>query len=177
MSSLMLTLDGEQFRAKPNSKDAAAITRRMQDAGPSECDETAFCEAVRRGRTWCGGCYAPAQGRWGRFIGQQVFALDFDNKDAASGLVSPVAALDRCETFGLEPLCLYFTMSAHAPDAVRFRLVFDMGEPLDQDAARAVIASLLSAFPESDQACKNSNRLFYGSNGEVWETWRIWGRS
>ena len=94
-----------------------------------------------------------------------------------AGYLDPVDALDRCERLGLEPLCLYFTYSAICPSWPRYRVVFDMGEPLDQDTAQAVIQSLLAAFPEADQRCSNNNRLFYGGSGEVWETWRVWGDS
>lgn len=71
-------------------------------------------------------------------------------------------------------MCLYFTMGAKCPDWPKFRLVFDMGRPLDKATAEAVIQSLLTAFPEADQQCRNCNRLFYGSGGEVWEAWRVW---
>lgn len=198
MTSFRVTLDRQQYDAKPSAREVTAITRRMQVSGSVELDETAFCEAVRGGRTWCGGCFEPKRGAWGEFVGQQIFALDFDNaaevvangqpvKDADGhtvkralrtgevGYLDPVGALDRCERLSLEPLCLYFTMSAQCPDWPRFRVVFDMGELLDQDTAQGIISSLLTAFPEADQACRNVNRLFYGGNGEVWETWRVWG--
>lgn len=193
----MLTLDGVSYSAKPTPKDATAITRRMQGAGATECDAATFCEHVKQGRTWVGGCYEPKQGSWGEFVGQQVFALDFDNstevivngqpvKDAdgrkvkralrpgEDGYLDPADALGRCERLGLAPMCLYFTLGAKCPDWPKYRLVFDMGDMLDRETAQAVIRPLLIAFPEADQRCSNLNRLFYGGNGEVWECWRVW---
>lgn len=187
MSSFMVTIDGVGYRAKPHGREVADITRRLQRAGATECDAATFCEHVKQGRTWTGGTFEPCAGKWGEFTGQQLFALDFDNSapgtdghgkrplcQGETGYLDPVDALDRCEQLGLAPLCLYFTMGAKCPDWPKYRLVFDMGELLDQDTAQAVIQSLLTAFPESDQACKNLNRLFFGSNGEVWECWRLW---
>jgi len=195
--SFRVTLDSVSYSSKPTGQDATAITRRLQAAGSTECDAATFCEHVKRGRTWVGGCYEPKRGAWGKFVGQQIFALDFDNaatvtvngrpvkdetghevkralRPGEAGHLDPVDALDRCEQLQLEPMCLYFTMSAKCPDWPKYRVVFDMGDALDQETAQGVIQSLLTAFPEADQACKNTNRLFFGSNGEVWECWRLW---
>lgn len=196
-AKFMVTLDSVSYASKPTAKDAIAITRRMQGAGATECDAATFCQHVKQGRTWVGGCYEPKRGAWGEFIGQQIFGIDIDNsaelivngqivKDAdghkvkralrpgEAGYLDPVDALDRCERLQLAPMCLYFTMGAKCPEWPKYRIVFDMGEQLDQDTAQAVIQSLLAAFPEADPQCKNCNRLYYGGSGEVWECWRVW---
>lgn len=51
--------------------------------------------------------------------------------------------------------------------------MFDYGEVVETEAeARAVYGgTLLELFPEADQKCKNPNRLFFGSNGEVIPAW------
>ncbi len=196
-SAFRVTLDGHRYARKPDSAEVRAITRRMQAAGPVELDAAAFCEAVRRGQTWAGGCFGPRRGGWGKFESLQVCALDFDNatektihgqtvKDAdghkvkrplhegEAGFLHPLDALRRCQRLKLAPLCLYFTMSAQLdPPWYKYRLVFDLGHPITDEAeAAAVTSSLLAAFPEGDKACKNINRLFFGSCGEVWETWQ-----
>ena len=178
----MVTLDGVSYKAKP-SAEVAAITRRMQEAGATECDAATFCEHIRQGRTWCGGCYAPKRGAWGEFQGQQIFALDFDNAEGKRqlqpgevGYLDPLDALRRCYDLGIRPMCLYFTFSAELdPLWYKYRIVFDMGRPLDKDEAQKAITTLLAAFPEADKQCKNSNRLFFGSNGDVVECWLTWG--
>ena len=194
----MVTLDSVSYTSKPTAKDAVAITRRLQAAGATECDAAMFCQHVAQGRTWVGGCYKPKRGGWGEFIGQQVFAIDIDNtaevivdgqpardmdghkakrplQEGEKGYLDPLDALRRCESLQLAPMCLYFTFGARLnPDWLKYRLVFDMGEPLDLESAQAVIRTLLAAFPEADQQCKNCNRLFFGGGGEVWQCKGMW---
>lgn len=96
-----------------------------------------------------------------------------------TGYLDPVDALDRCEQLELTPLLLYFSFSAHCPDKMKYRLVLDLGEVVEDEAdAAAIVESLLQAFPEADQSCSNLNRLFFGTRpgGEVWECWRSWAR-
>lgn len=181
---LLVKLDGVSYRAKPDRKEFGAITNRLKKAKPSLIDPAAFCEHVRLGRTWVGGVF-----EGGRFVGQQLFALDFDNcaeetdggghkvKRQLSlgepGYLDPVEALDRCEGLGMWPLCLYFTFSSKAErDQCRYRVVFAAKQPIsDRERAEGFLEALLRNFPEADQACKNLNRLFCGSGGEVIPCW------
>ena len=72
-------------------------------------------------------------------------------------------------------VCAYPTFSA-TPDKLRFRFIIDAGVIISEKAkAERIILMLLELFPEADKNCKNTNRLWYGSPGEVWETWRCWG--
>ena len=185
-SSFTITLDDAFYMTKPQTKEYAVITKRLQLAGPVVCTLAEFCDHVKNGGSWVGATYQPSDYGWGGFIGQQVFGLDFDNaatrdgvkvplKPGDDGFLDPVDALIRCEALGLPPLCLYFTQRAQCPGWPRFRLVFDMGKLVDEDAAEGVIETLLEFFPEADQACRNKNRIFLGSQGEVWEAWRVWG--
>lgn len=182
----MVTLDHQAFTdRKPTGDDIGLITSRLVKAGPTEIDANGLWEHVVAGKTFVGGCFGEPQVKddgkltWGEFVSMQVFALDFDNKrrttDAEGrkmdaplypgerGYLKPIDAMLRCEDCGLEPLFLYFTMSA-APGWPRYRLVFDMGEPItDGEEAKAVIESLMELFPECDKACSNRNRLFFGA--------------
>ena len=158
MSRFAVTLDRQQFDRKPQS--VAAITKRMQQGGSIELDESGFCEAVRRGQTWCGGCYEPSCDGWGAFVGLQIVALDFDNSaevlDAQGQTVR--GADGRKAKRPLYPgEAGFLSMTEH---------IGDEGE------ACAILGELLTAFPEADQACSNLNRLFFGSNGIVFECWR-----
>lgn len=190
-------LDGQRFTRKPTAKDAAAITTRFKTNHAAEVTPAQFFEAIRRGQTWVGGCFEPGttdeKGKpiWGAFISQQIFACDFDNsafvydangnkvKDAdgrelkrplmshEAGFITVEGALNRCASLDLQPLCWYATMSAK-PDWRKFRLVFDIGEPItDELHAKAIIEQFRFLFTESDQAITKPNRLFYGSNGEL----------
>ena len=183
---LLVMLDGVSYQAKPNGKEFAAITNRLKKAKPSLIDAAAFCEHVRLGKTWVGGVF-----EGGQFIGQQLFGLDFDNATEATdsgeskvkrplsegepGYLDPVEALERCDSEGVWPLCLYFTFSAKAkPWQPRYRIVFAADSATrDREQAELRLKALLRIFPEADQTCKNVNRLYCGSQGEVWECWAV----
>ena len=178
---LLVKLDDVSYRAKPDGREFAAITNRLKRAKPSLIDAAAFCEHVRLGKTWVGGAF---EGE--RFVGQQLFGLDFDNcaKEAGGGrkvkrqlsegepgYLDPLEALERCDRLNKWPLCLYFTFSAKAePWQPRYRIVFATDRAIgDRRLAEGFLKRLLRDFPEADQACKNTNRLYCGSQGEVWE--------
>ena len=185
-ASIIVTLDDVFYRVKPQGSEYGAITKRLQQAGPTICTPTEFSNHVKCGGTWVGAVYEPSDSGWGNFIGQRLFGLDFDNATSRNGAKSPLSvgdegyldpvdALDRCEKLGFSPMLLYFTYSARCPDWPRFRLVFDIGEMVEEEMAKKILRAFLKAFPEADQACKNPNRLYLGSNGEVWECWRVFG--
>ena len=185
--SVAVTIDSRAYRQKPDGREAAGITRRLQKSGPKELDLRTFCERVREGHTWMGGTFNPSESGWGSFIGQRLFALDIDNtteyqrKDGSkgkrallpdeSGHLTPKEALDRCEGLDMAVVCLYSTFSS-TDECEKFRVVIDAGETITSERdARDVLAWLLDEFPEADQSCRNPNRLFYGSNGNVLEVW------
>ena len=192
MGGFLVTLDPVAYTSKQAAKEEVGlITRRVQKVGATECDEASFCQHVREGRSWVGGTFEPCVGGWGEFQQQQLFALDFDNdfempgKDGKSsrkiqlrqgdeGFLDPQEALERCERLGLKPLCLYFTLSSTCLEEARFRIVFDMGKPLEEKKAKETIKQLLIVFPEADKSCSNPRRLFFGSQGEVIECWKVW---
>ena len=184
-SRFLVQLDPTPHASKPVGAEIGAITRRLQQAGPMLVTFGELRDAILAGATWCGGCFEACVGSWGPFVSQQLFALDVDN-DASyvrrdgtrgkrpllpdeDGYLDPIEALDRCKELGLAPMMLYFTHSATVdPWWPRYRLVFDVGEPVVEEArAREVLGKLLSIYPEADQACSNLNRLFFGGQEVV----------
>jgi len=139
-----VTLDSVGYDRKPTKGEVRGwngITRRMQGAGPVRVTGYELAKAITSGRTFCGGCYAPARKEWGAFQSMQIFALDFDNdapmlgedgnplKDAAGhvmkrplmpgekGYLDPWDALDRARGKVGEPLILYPSFSfSQVPD-------------------------------------------------------------
>jgi len=184
MSSFKIMLDVIGHGMKPRGYEIADITRRLQRSKPIESTAGEFCEHVKEGRTWTGGCYEPTgESGWGRFVGQQIIGLDIDNtieeeagpgvkakrflQPGDQGFISEEDIISRSAQYGLEPLCIYPTFSS-TPDNPRFRVVFDLRSPISsEEEAREVIDVLLDMFPEADQQCRNPNRLFFGTNGEV----------
>ena len=196
--SFKVTIDRHHFQAKPDKPETGRITERLKRAGGTELTRAEFCEHVRRGGTWVPGVFgAPIVGdngklKWGEFESLQVVAVDIDNtiyeKDSEgkkrkrmllpgeAGYLTVTNALRLCEIRGLEPMCAYATFS-HTDEWPRFRLVFDLGAPItDAGRAEAIIEQIFLVFGKAavDTSCSNLNRLFFGSNGNVKESWRSW---
>ena len=195
--SFMVTLDRTYYKAKPDRRETSFIMERLKDAGGTAITPARFCEHVRRGGTWVPGVFETGardeHGKtiWGAFQSLQVVAVDIDNaieeKDAQgrkhkrmllpgeAGYLTVPNALRLCELRGLSPMCVYTTFS-HTDAWPRFRLVFDLGEPItDEETARAIIQQVLTAFNAAgDAKCSNPNRLFFGSTAHgVKESWRV----
>ena len=191
-----VTLDSCEYTSKPDKTEVGRITVRMKQNGSTELDAAQLLDAIRHGRTWCGGCFAPSAGDWGEFQSMQICAVDIDNSTkiigadgkpvkgadghilkrplfpGEAGYLDRAGALARCKQLGLQPLALYDTMSCKDwwP---KFRIMFDLGEAVcDEQAASAIVAELVRRFPECDRGCSNLNRLFFASNGTVYEIWR-----
>lgn len=194
-----VTLDRTYYKTKPNRAEITHITERLKDAGGTEVTPAQFCDHVRKGGTWVPGVFETGakdeNGKtiWGAFKSLQIVAVDIDNaieeRDAdgnkqkrmllpgEAGYLTVPNALRLCELRGLTPMCAYTTFS-HTDAWPRFRLVFDLGEPItDEEQARAIIQQLLIAFNAAgDAKCTNPNRLFFGSTAHgVKESWRVSG--
>ena len=194
-----VTLDRTYYETKPNRAEITRITERLKNAGGTEVTHDQFCEHIRRGGTWVPGVFETGakdeNGKtiWGAFKSLQIVAVDVDNateeRDAdghkhkrmllpgEAGYLTVPNALRLCELRGLTPMCVYTTFS-HTDAWPRFRLVFDLGEPIaDEAQARAIIQQLLIAFNAAgDTKCTNPNRLFFGSTAHgVKESWRVSG--
>lgn len=163
-------LDGTAYDHKPEGFEIGSITRRLQAAGPTEVTAAELAHAIRQGRTWMAGTFAPSGKGWGAFRGLRLWALDIDNhRDGRqltpgdTGFAWPEDIRRRLVSLGLHPTLCYST--AHATeDKVRFRTVLDVGEIVtDETEAKELIRLVLERFPECDQKCGNINRLFFGS--------------
>lgn len=176
--TVWLYLDTAQFTRKPTGKEMGGVTNRIKSSKPQGVTVSELCDAIRHGRTFMGALYDDDEFK--AFHGMQVFAVDIDNgshkaplHEGDPGYLDPVEALDRCTAHAIWPLCLYFTFSADAAQGIaRYRLVFRTEPITDEGKALRFAKALLKLFPEADTQCKNLNRLYCGTRGELWETWR-----
>ena len=141
-------LDGVGYAEKP-SAHVPEITNRLKRSEPQTLTVLDFAQAIANGRTWCGGCFErdPSK-KFGesRFMGQQLFGLDFDNdtelldeygnkvKDESghiikrslmpdeSGYLDPWEARIRwARLFHADPLIMYPSMSFSFDGSIRGR--------------------------------------------------------
>lgn len=172
METFSIMLDEHAYTCKPTSRDAASITKRLQRSGPVDVTADELACAIREGRTWMAGTFAPSASGWGEFQGVRLWALDIDNAEGRrqltprdAGFVWPETIRQRLVSLGFAPTLCHSTAHATA-EAVRFRTVFDVGEHITDEAeAREVVSLILQRFPECDASCRNLNRLFFGSYG------------
>ena len=91
------------------------------------------------------------------FVEMQWFALDFDN-----GEVTFENILQIANDYGIAISFAYETFSS-TQENQRFRVVFQHEFPIDNvQIAEILIGMLLKIFPNSDKACKDVSRLFFG---------------
>lgn len=149
------------FKKKPTGAQAGGIKKRLNNPkARMKLTLPRLAEAIRGGYTICPGVLEGGMGA-SNWVQQQVFMLDFD------GTLDPLDALMRAEDASCFPDILYFTF---ANDERHFRFVWVTEKPVNTEAERvSIIDGLMQLFPECDTSCKNADRLFYGSNGEVFE--------
>ena len=161
---LPVTLDGLHFDRKPVGDEIAGITMRMQASGGTWVTAAELGDHIKAGGTWTSGVYAPCASGWGGFVCARIFALDFDDGAA----LGPDAAVRRAHENDLNVVAVHPTFSSTS-DALRYRLVLDGGDVIhDENVALDVLAWLLMVYPEADQKCRNLNRLWFGSPGELY---------
>lgn len=163
---------GHPYRTKPSKAEYPSIRRRMGNkSNLVQITPEMLSDAVRLGHSFCPAVLIGGQTEKA-WKSQQIFGIDIDCHPGEKSL-DPLVAIGRCYEKGLEPMMLYFTMSS-TYEAPRYRILFMLDRPLeDFKSAKAFVAALLDVFPEADPACKDLARLFLGSNGEVWDCWKL----
>lgn len=147
------------YDVKPSiiPNEVGRVRNRMKNEEPRMFTSTSLLGFIRAGHAWQPGCY-----RKGEFLGQQVYGLDFDKPE----LLMPDEALLRLDENGLSSMAsfAYFTYTATA-ERPKYRLVLVDTEVMKTEAmAKKKLRCLLGLFPEADQACKDPNRMFFGSD-------------
>lgn len=95
----------------------------------------------------------------GNFLGSQVVALDFDGGTEMHS-IGEIMRRPFVSAYG----SFVYTTPSHTEDAPRCRVVFCLEEPINSsDEYEELLSSILVVFPDADQACKDSARLFYGN--------------
>ena len=167
MDKIKVSLDGEGFRDKPS--DEATLRRINNRIGasivelrPIYDDMKKFALVVgRAGCTFCPATFKDGKRNKDHFEQQQMFALDFDNKDPGRR-VSLEEVKARARKYDLPLLFAYDTFSS--TDHNKFRVVFlnDVAIPY-RKLAEAMQLALGEIFPEADPTCiKDVSKMYFG---------------
>ena len=157
---MLVHIDSKSYTEKP--KDHISIIKpRLQSSGNiKDVSVEELISYIEKGFTVSpavmnGGCKAE------NFKQQQLFMLDFDNG------FTPAEALKVCEEYSVTPAFYYYSFS-HTDKLTKFRLCFVMSEVVTNSGIRKAIAeTFIKIFPQCDTACRNADRLFFGTNKQA----------
>lgn len=161
-----LHIDSKAFEDKPSGNEIGGIKKRLQEKIPPT---TVSVEKLAQ-KIGAGHSASPSVMNGASAINwqeQQLFLVDIDNERADAPLLTPKKALEICLKYGLPPTFYYHTFGS-GKDKPKFRLAFVMNESVKEEFRRQIIIdTLTSLFPQSDRACVNADRIFFGTNKSV----------
>ena len=164
MNTIKVSYDRELLWSKPNQQDTAIISMRIAGS-PKTLELHKMKEFVEKialdGHTFCPATFKDGKRSKDNFEQQQLFALDFDNKDPDK-TVSFKDVKDRAEKYDLPILFAYDTFSSTNHD--KFRVVFLNDSSIqDRRIAEAMQLALGTIFPEADSSCyKDVSKMYFG---------------
>lgn len=167
MNTIKFSFDGQSFQTKPSDEEIRRINNRIARSVQKLDRDKLMKKVIKIGNG--GHTFSPATFKNGRrskdnFEQQQLFALDFDNKDPKKRL-SFDEVKERARQFEMPILFAYDTMSSVQHD--KFRVVFLNDVSIaDRRAAEAVQLAMGEMFPEADASCyKDVSKLYFGGKG------------
>lgn len=162
-----LNIDNEKWTSKPQGVYVGAIQKRLAKS-KQKITIRYLADAIYNGQSFKVAALNGAKNS--DWVSQQIFALDIDNKGAEIeqyGYLTIEEAIERCKRYGIKPAFIYESFSS-TEEIVKFRIVFVMDEVITDRRDRTTVQmALMRIFPESDPACKDYSRLFFGSNHKV----------
>lgn len=162
---LFLSLYPEKFKKKPWEGDIKKISKFIA-SHPVEISPIDFEHAVTSGQT-----FVPAQFTNGRKLNEfwrlsNVFSIDIDNKEG-SIFLHPTVALERCITYGIEPLLMYHSFSS-TEQFPRYRIIFALdGILMGGNLYKHVLGALVTVLPECDKASKKISQMYFGGLSRI----------
>ena len=171
MTSIKVSVDKENFSSKPEGADAARISVRIGSEEnmlkyPDDFIKFAHCVSTK-GNTFCTATFKDGRKCKENFEQQQMFALDFDNKDDEHR-VSFEDVKMRAGYYDLHIFFAYETLSSTNKN--KFRIVFINDVPItDRIVAETMQSALSEIFPEADKSCiKDVSKMYYGGKNELY---------
>lgn len=158
---MLVQIDDAAFKSKPEKADIIKINQRILQK-EYELSVGELADLVgNKGHT-----FLPAHLNQKRnansFQFQKIFALDFDD-----GISLP-EFMERANNYEIMPAFVYETFSC-TPDKYKFRAVFVNDITITQREAAEIMLKLLRCiFPESDPACTDVSRMFFGGKKLVY---------
>lgn len=172
--NVYVCLGDKGYIKKPNKEETEIISNNIASKS-TVCSLTDFKDKVgNKGFPFCCGIFINLDNsNWLRriksnFCWQQVWALDFDEGIAFEDF------RERAEKYNIPPLFVYKTLSCDDEKINKFRAVWVANFACTHTTIAESIGKLLmTVFPESDRACKDASRIYFGGKGIIYEN--EWG--
>lgn len=170
-NKIKISYDHESRWGKPIREDLIKISQRIgasvRQIGLQQRDIRELAEGIGlNGHTFCPATFKDGIRKKENFEQQQIFALDFDNKNP-DGMVTFEDVKVRADHYNLPILFAYDTFSSKNHD--KFRVVFLNDIPIpDREVAEAMQLAMGTIFPEADQSCvRDVSRMYFGGDKEI----------
>lgn len=167
MEKVKLHIDTISYKEKPQRVEYSLMKPRLQNENTiQEITLTELMEKIRQGYA-----ISPAVMKGGyannNWYQQSLFMIDIDNNRKDIPILEVRQALEICRINNIMPVFYYYTYS-HTKDVPKYRLVFLMEKTIiDNNVRSRLMSTFTELFPQSDVACKNSDRIFLGTNKQV----------
>lgn len=167
MNTIKFSYDRQSFQSKPSGDEIRRINSRIARSA-QKLDRDGLMEKVTKigngGHTFSPATFKNGRRNKDNFEQQQLFALDFDNKDPKKKLTFEEVK-ERARQLEMPILFAYDTMSSVQHD--KFRVVFLNDVSIaDRRVAEAVQLAMGEMFPEADASCyKDVSKLYFGGKG------------
>ena len=159
MLKIKLNLDSEEFKVKPSIEQTQLIQSRIGNE-QTEISLEELSEAIGSGQTFKAAALTGNKNE--DWESQQIYVLDCDEG------ITLDEALERCKKYNIMPVIKYHSFSSSAAQE-KFRLIFCLDEVTTDMRVRNLIqTALMTIFHESDKSCKDSSRIFYGTDKMTW---------
>jgi len=165
MNTIKLLLDPMPFHRKPKGNEIGSINNRIANTIKEISTPNELENLVRKigsnGHTFCSATFKENRRSKETFEQQQLFVLDFDNKEP-NKTISFEEAKARADYYELPILFAYDTLSSINHN--KFRIVFLNDIPIpDRKIAEAMQLAIGTIFPEADSSCyKDVSRMYFG---------------
>jgi len=153
---IKLSLDTVCWNRKPKDGEIGVISKSVpKHIVEMEIEEFATNVVQPYGKTWCSAIFRDGLRSNETFEEQQIFGLDIDEG------ISFEEMIERCNKYNIIPAFVYTTFSSKNNN--KFRVIFVLEHKVKDKRVRDLIQlALMKLFPESDKACKDASRLFFG---------------
>ena len=163
-STILVQIDTKKYSQKPSKTENGYITNRLRNAKAKKIslDELRFY--IENGHTIRPAILSGSKNN--DFISQEIFMVDVDNNKAGD-ILSLENIKDICTDKNL-PCCMIYETFSSTEALPKYRILFILNEKVtDLDKRNFINKVLLNIFKQSDTACKNASRYFFGTNKQV----------